>query len=632
MCGLAGFVDFLKDTDENCLDAMIRTLEYRGPNNVSTKLIKGQSFNVGLGHARLSIIDLSKEANQPIQFKNLNIVYNGEIYNFSEIKYELIAIGHSFTTNSDTEVILHAYQEWNMKCVEKFIGMFVILIYDNKESEIIIFRDRPGVKPLYYYLSNDLFLFSSELKAIVKHPKFEQVINKEAVNYFFKFGYIPSPISIYENVNKFPAGHFAKFDLKKRRLVKTEYWNINNYYSKLNSNKLSYNEAKLEVEKLLESSIKYRNIADVPIGVFLSGGYDSTTVAAILQKNTKERIKTFTIGFNRGNNEAPFAKKIAEHLNTDHYEYYCDVHDALDAINEIPFFYDEPFGDSSAIPTILVSKKAKEKVKVVISADGGDEIFFGYDDYDNMEKYSRKIARLPNISFVNTILAYGLKLVSKLYSYSSFKNRKLLGLRDVLISNKKYKDSILFEAYSSMSDSFLKKLLKTNKNLKSNYKLDYKLFKDKMSLFIALDFRNYLQNDMLVKVDRATMSQSIEGREPLLDHRLVEYVAGLPTNYKYFKGDKKRILKDILFTYIPEELFVKKKLGFTVPIYDWLREDLSFLIDNYLSMEELKKSNLFNEKVVLKIIKDFKNDELPDETIIWKLLMFQMWYKKWMTS
>jgi asparagine synthase (glutamine-hydrolysing) len=630
MCGLTGFIDYTKTTSKQCLDDMIATLKHRGPNNSNSVLYETVNCNIGLAHARLSIIDLSEAANQPMQYKSLSIVFNGEIYNFNELKVELIAKGHKFNLESDTELILHAFEEWGIDCVKKFIGMFVIVIYDASTEKMYFFRDRAGVKPLYIYQKDKLFIFGSELKAIIKHPSVLKKINKEALSYYFKFGHVPSPLSIYEDISKFPSGHIGVYDLKSYDFIKYEYWNVYDLYNKEASINIDYESAKQKVEDLLISSILYRKIADVPIGVFLSGGYDSTTVAAILQKNSKEKIKTFTIGFNTGNNEAPYAKKIAAHIGSEHHEFYCDEKDALEVINELSFFYDEPFADSSAIPTTLVSKKAAELVKVVISADGGDEIFFGYDDYNNIEQYSHKLNSYSKYKSVNLLVVSILKVVVLFYPISSFKRRKLEGAIQTLSSNELIRDSIMFESYSSASDSMVKKIVKNKSKNKSIYKKNGKSFKDKMSLFIALDYNIYMQNDMLVKVDRATMSQSIEGREPFLDHRLVEYCASLPTEFKFHKGVKKRILKDILFKYIPEDLFVKNKQGFTVPIYDWLKGDLSFLIDENLNKESLEKSDLLDVNYILKLVEDFKNEKLPENNIIWKLLMFQMWYKKWM--
>jgi len=630
MCGLAGFIDYEKKTSKQSLDEMIGTLIHRGPDNLTSVLYDNSNNSVGLSHSRLSIIDLSVAANQPMNYKNFHIVFNGEIYNFKEIKKELTNNGHIFLLESDTELILHAFEEWGDACVEKFIGMFVIVIYDTYKNKLHIFRDRAGIKPLYYYKKNNLFIFASELKAIIKHSSVTKIINKDALSYYFKFGNVPSPLSIYEDIFKFPSGSIGTFDIDKNTFDIKEYWNVYDFYTKEASIDLDYDTAKHNVEELLTSSILYRNIADVPIGVFLSGGFDSTTVAAILQKHSSDTIKTFTIGFKTGNNEAPYAKKIAAHLGTDHHEFYCNENDVIEVINELSYFYDEPFADSSAIPTTLVSKKAAELVKVVISADGGDEIFFGYDDYSNIEKYSNKLHTISKYSILNVLFVAVLKICVVFFSVTSFNRRKLEGAIKILNNKKQVRDSIMFELYSSKSDSLVNKILNNSSTIKSIYKKKYKSFKDVMSMFIALDFSIYMQNDMLVKVDRATMSQSIEGREPFLDHRLVEYCASLPTDFKYFEGNKKRILKDIVYKYIPEKLFIKEKQGFTFPIYDWLKNDLSFLIEQNLSFESLEESKLLNTNFVLKLVDDFKRDKLPDPTIIWKLIMFQMWYKKWM--
>ena len=631
MCGLCGFVDFNKKSDQIILTNMISTLSHRGPDNLSAKIYDSQLATIGLAHARLSIIDLSVAANQPMNYKQFEIVFNGEIYNFEEIKHELIALRHTFELKSDTEVILHAYEQWGINCVEKFIGMFVIVIFDQNKNEVIFMRDRAGVKPLFVYQDKNLIVFGSELKAVIAHPNIKKSINNEAVTAYFKYSYIPAPLSIYKGITKFKSGNHGVFNISRNEFLINEYWNPYKFYAKEKNSTDSYKTAKDKVHELLKESINYRKIADVPIGVFLSGGYDSSIVAAILQKNSQEKIKTFTIGFTSGNNEAPFAKKIAKHLNTDHHEFYCNEVDALKIIHDLPFYYDEPFADSSAVPTIFVSKMAAGTVKVVISADGGDEVFFGYDDYNNIERYSNLLNKF-NFKFTNKIVSISFKLLSTLYAANSFKKRKFEAGSKIFNTQNEFKDSIMFESYTTIADALICKVLKKPTKVKSNYKRNVYNFKDKMSMFLSIDYDKYLQGDMLTKVDRATMSQSIEGREPLLDHKLMEYCASLPTHYKYYNGEKKKILKDILFEYVPENIFQNKKLGFTIPIYDWLRSDLSILIDENLNEYSINETGIFNTKYILQLVRDFKNDHLPDNTIIWKLIIFQMWYKKWILN
>ena len=351
MCGIAGFVDFNKNSTELDVKAMIAPLNHRGPDGEGTLLLKNSEAVIGFGHKRLSIIDLSNNGKQPMSLDHLHITFNGEIYNYREIKIELLELGHQFCGESDTEMILHAYKQWGINAVDKFIGMFAIVLYDDLNKEILILRDRAGVKPLFYYQKNDLFLFSSELKSFQEHPNFEKNLNLDAVAAFMQYGNVPTPHCIFKNCKKVNPGHFIKIDLKSKNKQEIQYWNVYDYYNKPKS-KISYQEAKKETKKILLSACKYRMVADVPVGVFLSGGYDSTTVAALLQSESTIKLKTFTIGVpDICLNEAPYAKDIAHHLGTDHTEVHCTEEEALEMIKDLPFYYDEPFADSSAIPT-----------------------------------------------------------------------------------------------------------------------------------------------------------------------------------------------------------------------------------------------------------------------------------------
>lgn len=628
MCGFTGLIDFTKSSNQQVLIDMINTLHHRGPDNNTAIIFETAHCQIGFAHARLSIIDLSEGANQPMNYKNFTIIFNGEIYNFQEIINELVALGHHFNLHSDTEMILHAYEQWGDNCVDKFIGMFSIVLYDKNLKQIIFFRDRAGVKPLYYYFENDLFLFGSELKAIVAHHKLEKTLNSDAIGQYFKYAYIAAPLTIYSNVFKLPSATIGKLDLVSKKFEFKNYWDVNKFYLKAKSKNISFEDAKIELHRLLESAINYRKVADVPIGVFLSGGIDSSLVTAILQKGSSTKVKTFTIGFEAGNNEAPFAKHIANHLNTEHHEFYCTLKEGENLIKKLSFHYDEPFADSSAIPTLFVSQMASQKVKVVLSADGGDEVFCGYNSYSQLENYT---AILNKTRFFNGKL---LSLIAQIIAYflprTSFQKRKFKALSLIFKAPKQFQQSILFEEFQTLSNSILDKLLVKKTNLKSIFNTDVNNFQDATSMAMAIDYKNYLQYDILTKVDRATMAFSIEGREPLLDHRLIEFAAQLPTEFKFKNGVKKHILKEILYTYIPKKFMDRPKAGFSVPIYDWLKGDLSYLLDDYLNRESILESKMFNVDFIIKLVKDFKKNRLPDETLIWKLLIFQMWHKQWM--
>lgn len=627
MCGLSGFVDFTKKSDIEILSEMVSTLTHRGPDDSGGELYDLESVNVGFGHNRLSIIDLSKAGHQPMNYDKYSILLNGEIYNYSEIKNELIILGHKFVSETDTEVVLHAFAEWGENCVKKFIGMFAFVILDRNLNELTIIRDRAGVKPLYYYWENDLLLFASELKAFHKHPSFIKKINKNAVFQYFDFGFIPAPNCIFENCKKLNPGHILKLNLESKSIKIDKYWNVVDAYFLPKSN-VSYEVASDELEKLIQSACEYRMVADVPVGVFLSGGVDSSLVTAILQKNRRDtKLKTFTIGFADGTDEVPFAKEIAKHLGTDHTDYYCTTKEAQDIIPTLPFYYDEPFADSSAIPTILVSKLARNDVTVALSADGGDEIFGGYTYYNTYLSNIKTLSKLPKFLF--KISGKTLKFLS--FFLKDFKlKRKFIAISDVLQQGKNNLAQNLQKSYFLIEKSQVNELLNFQRNEeKLIFDLDFSKCNDNLSAALAIDYSFYMQNDILTKVDRATMAVALEGREPFLDHRIIEYVAQLPSDFK-IKNTQKRILKDILYRYIPKNLMDRPKNGFVIPIDSWLKKDLAFLLDENLNEHRLSEVGIFNIEYVKRLRIDFDKNKLENSTMIWKLLQFQLWYKEWM--
>lgn len=626
MCGISGVLDYNKQTTLEVADNIIQSLKHRGPD--AQKSIKYESGNicVFLSHTRLSIIDTSETANQPMIYKNLTIVFNGEIYNYQEIKKELIELNHSFKTTSDTEVILHAFNEWGEDSVTKLNGMFAFAIYNTTNQKLWLVRDRLGVKPLYFYQKENLMMFSSELKAFHQHPLFDKKINYSAVYEFFENEYITGKHSVFQFVNRVESATINCIDLNNKKLVTKKYWDINSFFQKPKF-KYDYNKAKQELKSLLRSSYNYRMIADVPVGVFLSGGYDSTSVAAILQETSKIPIKTFTIGFYEGNNEAEYAKETAKYLKTDHTEYYCTEEEAKSIIKDLPFYYDEPFADPSQIPTILVSKMAKEKVKVVLSADGGDEQFIGYNIYHRMNQRITKLSKLPlPLKYIlKPFFKFGYQLTP---SRNYLQKEKFRILAETILLGKNDMACYSFNAARKTSQTILDKILKIESQNKALTKSYYD-FNNINDVFSSMDIEGYLKEDILTKVDRATMSQSIEGREPMLDYRLMEFNAQLPNEFKYSNGIGKKILKDIVHDYVPKEMMERPKTGFSIPITKWLKEDLSYLIEKYLSKEALQKSKVFNENEVLELVRIFKSKNSVVDGLIWKILVFQMWYNEW---
>jgi asparagine synthase (glutamine-hydrolysing) len=364
MCGIAGYVDFSFRTPENILHLMTDVLHHRGPDDSGCYLDRNDFADIGLGHRRLSILDLSPLGHQPMSFQHFVIIYNGEIYNYKEIRFELEQHDYIFDSDSDTEVILKAYHLWGAEMVHKFNGMFAFVLYDKTKNIILLFRDRTGIKPLYWYFKENLILFSSELKSFHQHPAFQKELNADGVMLYFQYGYIPEPYTIFEDCQKLKSGYYVTVNLKNKNITETKYWDVLDFYRKPKL-QISEEEAIDETERIFKSAFEYRMVSDVPVGIFLSGGYDSSIVAAILQSNRTEKLKTFAMGFDEEKyDEAPFAKKVAGYLGTDHKEYYCTLQDALDILPLLPEIWDEPFGDTGAIPAVLLSRHAKKDVTV----------------------------------------------------------------------------------------------------------------------------------------------------------------------------------------------------------------------------------------------------------------------------
>lgn len=629
MCGITGFCDFNRKLTKENLSKANEQLHHRGPDSGDVAFFDAGNAAVGLGHRRLSILDISENGSQPMYSddKGVVIILNGEVYNFKEIRKELISLGYQFHSDSDTEVIIKAYQQFGIESVNKFIGMFAYAIYDIKKQEIYLLRDRPGVKPLYYYYKDGCLLFGSELKALYAYPSFQKEINDKAVTLFFKYGYIRAPHTIFKNTFKIQPGHYVKIDIRKQQVTDHKYWDVIDYYNKPKLN-ISEEDALDEVEKLFISAFQYRMVSDVPVGVFLSGGYDSSVVSAILQANSTQKIKTFTIGFHEKKwDEAPFAKQIAAHIGTDHNEYYCTTKEAQDIFPLLADIYDEPFGDSSGIPTTLVSRFARKQVTVSLSADGGDEIFAGYTKYHHQAKINRYIKNSPDlllsmakgVSNVSLKLVPALKKVHKVERVNELLSTyKTTGLTDIYNRHLNYKDiSELLPKYDD-SVGLLDDIGEVNNE------------NDYINKILAQDYRSYMVDDILTKVDRATMSIALEGREPLLDHRIIEFVSQLPSSLKYNNGTTKYLLKKIVHKYIPREIMDRPKAGFSIPMFEWLTTDLKDHLYYYINEKQFNKHGLLDVKKAMTIRKEFLEGRKGRETPIWLLLMFQMWWDRWM--
>jgi asparagine synthase (glutamine-hydrolysing) len=639
MCGITGFIDFNKLCTytyplQEVLARMTDVLSHRGPDGRGTSLWQEAAYCLGFGHRRLAIQDLSALGQQPMQYAHLALVFNGEIYNFTELKAELASLGYSFKSRSDTEVILKAFCQWGPGCVERFIGMFAFALYDARQARVYLCRDRAGVKPLYYFHKGELMLFASELKSLYRHPLFDKEISRERLALYLQYGYIPAPHTIFKHTEKVLPGYYYCIDLHSKQVSREKYWDAVTAYNQPQL-ALSEAEAEAELERLLTNAVNYRLVADVPVGLFLSGGYDSSTVAALLQANRTEKIRTFTIGFREpGFDEAPYARRIAAHLGTEHTEYCCTQQEALALIPRLPYYYDEPFGDSSAIPTTLVSQLARTQVKVALSADAGDEVFAGYTKYPAALKYTNLLGRFPAWParllrlVLDNINPARIPLFKRTLDYRSRYERikELVQIRQP-VAALQYLNRYLMPAE-------VRQLLSGSPvpDVPTFYD-DYRTLGPavaSLNRLLTFDYKTYLADDILVKVDRATMSVGLEGREPLLDHRLVEFMARLPAAYKIRGGQTKYLLKKIAYKYLPRELLDRPKHGFSIPVLYWLRDELKPLLLDYLNPARLRQTGYFNPRTVLALRNAYFAGTTSKVQPLWFLLMFEMWYEQWM--
>ena len=609
MCGVAGYIDFPENNNSSLLniDEILNSIEHRGPDAKHYHSYNVNNVNVVLGHLRLSIQDLSHSADQPMSndTKKYHIIYNGEVYNFHEIKAELITKNYNFKTESDTEVVLYAYIEWGAACVNKFIGMFTIVILDEVLGKVIIINDRLGVKPLYIYETENLVLFASELKGLMAYNDFPKLINIEALTQFMKFGYIQAPLCIFQHVRKIEPGTILEYNLATRKKSIFKYWDI---IDKIDSSKKD--DFKIdELKSILEKSFLYRTVSDVPFVSFLSSGVDSSLVSAVLGDKQK-KIETFTIGFNnKVYNEAKKARKIAEHIGTNHKEFYLDENDIIKIVDYLPFCFDEPFADSSMYPTYIICNKASENYKVAISADGGDESFGGYSRYLFFLKFA-KIVIMPN--FLKKVISF---FISSLDRMNFFKFVKLpsipLKIKKIqnMLGAKNYSEA--YEAMNTyVSNKRISSLLVKHKLNNGSFGLFDLIYSrcnsDLLNTAMIIDYKTYLYQ-ILTKIDRTSMANSIEVREPFLDHNIIEKAVNIPSKFKIVKKEKKTILRNILSTFynINSTFLSKTKKGFSIPIEKWLKGDLENYVQAYLSEESINKSNVFDWKEVEKIKEKF---------------------------
>jgi asparagine synthase (glutamine-hydrolysing) len=636
MCRIAGLIDHQSSAEKarHYTLAMRDSLAYGGPDDAGLY----QEGPLCLAHRRLSIIDLSAAGHQPMIWGDWVLVFNGEIYNYQEIRVDLQKQGYLFTSQSDSEVLVKAFDCWHTEAVTRFRGMFAFALWNKKSQKLLLCRDRVGAKPLFWYQHEGLLLFASELKAFHEHPGFVAQIDQAAVSLYLQTGYIKAPFCIFQHTYKVEPGGFVEIDLKGQ-VRQWKYWDVRQVYENQHLHKASDSDLIEQCEKLLEECFQLRMVADVPVGMFLSGGIDSSLLTAILQKNSPHALHTFSIGFeNTQYDEAPYARAIAQHLGTEHTELYCTETDFKSILPLLPEMHDEPFGDSSAIPTFLVSRLARAKVKVSLSADGGDELFAGYTKYQANEAYYRRLRPFPLA--LRKMAAQALGQIPPDWVEKALEwvpgAPKLKGLQwrmPKLLGALGAQTPVDFQNLASLYivPAALQKL--HHAPIEAIAKSDFQAQKDAWyGLFGVIDLETYLPGDIMTKVDRATMQVALEGREPFLDHKLMEFALALPDHLKIREGKTKWILRQILYQYVPQNLIERPKMGFAIPVQEWLKNHLREDLENLVQDSQFAETFALDQAELQKIIRGFLAPQTRQSPhFVWFLYVLWAWYERWIS-
>lgn len=638
MCGFTGFWQFNKQTFNKPYDKialeMAARISYRGPDDEGAWV--DQDAGLALGHRRLSILDLSSAGHQPMQSRSQRfiIAYNGEVYNAPDIRSELEEIGISFRSHSDTEVMLEAMEQWGVhKAVQKFIGMFAFALWDKKEKSLYLVRDRLGIKPLYWGRHQGVLFFGSQLRSFQAHPLWSPTINRQALVSYFRFNYVPTPLTIYEDFNKLPPGTILKVD-SQGQTEEQVYWNFKTLAEDNSHHRRSFSDRDTidQLEVLLKDAVNKRLLSDVPLGAFLSGGVDSSTVVALMQHQSAKPVKTFSIGFHEdAYNEAHHAKEVAKHLKTDHHELYLASGEAQDIIPNLCDWYDEPFADSSQIPTYLVSRMTREHVTVALSGDGGDELFAGYSRYFLGQSLWKKISRVPLP--MKNLVAAALRTVSPA-AWDQIDCLIPSRIRPQHVGDKVYKLANVFQTsglpqfYKSLVSQWETPIDLVSGENEVDLWTEHNLYPSSTLTWTEqmqfLDTLTYLPDDILTKVDRASMAVSLEARVPLLDHRVVEFAWSMPESQKIRLGQGKWALRQILYRYVPKEMIERPKMGFGVPIGVWMRGAMREWAETLLSECALKNNGL-NPGPIRQRWEEHLSGRRNWEYSLWSVLMYQSW-------
>lgn len=620
MCGIAGFCNHPKNWEEN-IKKMNERMLHRGPD--AGGIWANEDASVVFGHRRLSIVDLSANGAQPMHSASGRYVcvFNGEIYNYKVIRDKLLSEKKvtAFKGTSDTEVLLEAFEAYGVKeTIAMCKGMFAIALLDKETGKLTLIRDRIGEKPLYYGFVNGSFVFASDLGSIAALEDFHNEIDTRVLQIYFIHGYIPAPYSVYQDIYKLDAGCMLEIDAPYQKPQISTYWSVREAakYGQEHPFQGSRQEAADELERLLKASIKDQMVADVPVGAFLSAGIDSSTVVALMQAQSNQKVRSFTIGMDDPKyNEATYAKEIAKHLGTEHTELYITEEDAKAVIPKLSWMFAEPFADSSQIPTYLVSKMTREHVTVSLSGDGGDELFCGYMTYPSIDRIWGKMKNYP----------YGLrKLCSELVLHCPIgKNNQLLQTKAYLLGAKSPEH--LYELSNAQEAANLDIALEKEVHSYKHNEMPYGYLEDTQNRIMLMDMEVYHPDDILVKVDRTAMAVSLETRVPMLDKDVVEFAWTIPMEYKKKDGEGKLVLKDVLYRYVPKEMMDRPKKGFSIPIMKWLKEpELRAWAEALIDRKTLEQQGVLNPDVVWRIWKDYiENDNWRIQ--IWYILMFQSW-------
>ena len=658
MCGIVGKYSFKqKPISNDLLHDMCNVIVHRGPDDEGYYI----NGNIGLGMRRLSIIDL-QTGNQPIhnESKDIWIVYNGEIYNCLELRAELERKGHKFYTRSDTEVIVHCYEEYGNECVSKLNGMFAFAIWDEKRRRLLLARDRLGIKPLFYTVSDGSLLFASEIKSILQDRTVKREVNLHALHNFLSLNYIPHPDTIFKGIYKLPPGHLLTCDGKGRVKIR-EYWDVKfrvgmeglstdsgsglnglrldarrnplNPFKKSADSRKSEEEYAEGLRERLKESVRLRLLSDVPLGVLLSGGIDSSSITALMSGLVDEPIKTFSIGFEEKSfNELEYARIVADMYGTDHHEMIVKPN-AVELLPKLVWHFDEPFADSSAIPTYLVSKMAREHVKVVLSGEGGDEVFAGYETYAayRAAELYNKIPRLIRKKLIRPIV-HSLPVSTKKVSFDY--KAKIFVDGDVLSPERRHYWWKLIFSEDAKKQLYSQEILSGNV-FEDSFGEFAKYFDrtdavDMLNKILYVDTKVYLANDILVKSDRSSMANSLELRVPMLDYKVVEFAASIPPELKLNGFQKKYILKKAMEPLLPKKILYRKKKGFSIPAQSWLRNELKEMVLDVLSPAQLKKTGYFNPDYVNQLLEQHFNLVKDNSRPIWGLLTFMLWHRTFM--